>query len=138
MTVYVADGTTISRSNSNSPLTYTAFPQVISIGPVGKARSLIDVTNLSSTAREYKKAIVDGQEIQVVMQYDPDNTVQANLRTDCDSENAVGFRITFPDSPAQTCTFNAQVMNWELAGIEIDNVITLTVTMKPTGALTFS
>lgn len=138
MTRYVADGATIARSNADSPLTYTAIPQVVSITPVGSNRGLIDVTNLSSPAREYKKAIKDGQEIQLRMQYDPDDTVQASLRTDLDSEDARGFRITLTDSPAQTITFNAMVTNWSITDVEIDQVLMLDVTLKPTGALTFA
>lgn len=138
MTTYVADGTTIGRSNSDSPLTYTSIPQLTSIGTVGSERGLIDVTNLSSTAREYKKAIKDGQEIQLVAQYDPDDATHAALRTDVDAETAVGFKVTFPDSPAQTVTFNAQVLSWVVTNIEIDNVLQLQVTLKPTGTLTFS
>jgi hypothetical protein len=138
MAVYVADGTTIARSNENSPLTYTNFPQVVSIGTVGQDRGLIDITNLSSTAREYKKAIKDGQEIEVVMQYDPDDTTQAALKTDKDSEDARSYRVTLSDSPAQTITFNALVTNWSITDIAIDNVLGLRCVLKPTGDLTFA
>jgi hypothetical protein len=138
MAVYVADGTTIARSNANSPLTYTNFPQVVSIGTVGQDRGLIDITNLSSTAREYKKAIKDGQEIEVVMQYDPDDTTQAALKTDNNSENARSYRVTLSDSPAQTITFNALVTNWSIVDIAIDNVLGLRCVLKPTGDLSFS
>lgn len=138
MTTYVADGTTIGRSNEDSPLTYTTIGQVTSITPVGQNRSLIDVTNLASSAREYKKAIKDGQEINLTIQYDPDDTGHANLRTDLNAETARGYRITFTDSPAQTITFNALVTNWSITNVSIDQVLTLEVTMKPTGDLTFA
>lgn len=138
MATYVADGTTIARQNDASPQVYVTIPQVTSIGTVGSARSLIDVTNLSSTAREYKKAIKDGQEISIVAQYDPDDATHASLRTDVDSEDARSFRVTFTDSPAQAVTFNAQVMSWTVTNIEIDNVLQLEVVLKPTGALVFS
>ena len=138
MSTYVADGTTIARSNSDSPLTYTNIPQVTSIGSVGTDRGLIDVTNLASTRREYKKAIPDGLEIQIVAQYDPDHATHTALRTDRDSEDAVGFKVTFPDSPATTVTFDAQVTNWTVTSIEIDNVLQLNVTLKPTGAETWA
>lgn len=138
MTTYVADGTTIGRSNEDSPLTYTTINQVTSITPVGQNRSLIDVTNLSSTAREYKKAIKDGQEINLTIQYDPDDTGHSNLRTDMNSETARSYRVTFTDSPAQTVTFDALVTNWSITNVAIDQVLTLEVTLKPTGDLTFA
>lgn len=138
MSVYVADGTTFARSNADSPETFTAIAQVTSIGTVGSDRGLIDVTNLSSSAREYKKAIKDGQEIQLVIQYDPDDTGHAALRTDNDAETSRNYRVTFTDSPAQTVTFAALVTNWQVTNIEIDQVLTLNVTLKPTGDLTFA
>lgn len=138
MATYVADGTTIARGDGASPEAFTTIPQVTNIGTVGQDRGLIDVTNLSSTAREYKKAIKDGQEIALVMQYDPDDTVHSGLRTDNDAETARNYRVTFTDSPAQTVTFAALVTNWSVTNIEIDNVLQLNVTLKPTGDLTFA
>jgi len=138
MATYVADGALFSRGNGDSPLTYTAIAQVTSIGSVGSSRGLIDVTNLSSTSREYKMAIKDGQELQLEIQYDPDDTGHSGLRTD--SLNAVtqDFRVTMTDSPAQTISFQGLVTNWTLGNITIDNVVTLSVTIKPTGDLTYA
>lgn len=138
MTVYTTQGTTIARGDGGSPEAFSAIPQVTSINPVGQSRGLIDVTNLSSDAREYKKALEDGQEIQLVIQYDPDDTGHAGLRTDMKSEDARNFRITLTDSPAQTISFAAQVTNWSLGEISPDGVYTLNVTLKPTGDLTFA
>lgn len=138
MTRYVADGTIIARENDSSPATYDTIPQVRRIGTVGQSRGLIDITNLASAAREYKKAIKDGQEIQILAQYDPDDTIHAGLRADNDAETARNFRVTLTDSPAQTITFAALVTAWSIVDIEIDNVLGLEVTLKPTGDLTFA
>lgn len=136
MTRYVADGTTIGRGDGASPEVFTTIPQVTSISALGSDRGLIDVTNLSSAAREYKKAIVDGQEIQITGQYDPDDATHTSLRGDVDSEDTVNFKVTLTDSPAQTWDFAAQVTNFTLSGIEIDNVLMFTATLKPSGAIT--
>lgn len=138
MATYVADGTIIARGDGASPEVFTAIAQVTEIGTIGQDRGLIDVTNLSSTAREYKKAIKDGQEIQLVIQYDPDDTGHAALRTDNDAETAVNFRVTMTDSPSQVIDFAGLVTNWSVSNIVIDNVYTLNVTIKPTGDLTFT
>lgn len=138
MATYVADGTTISRQNDDSPQTYDDIPQVTSIGTVGQERGLIDVSNLSSTAREYKKALKDGLEVQLVIQYDPDNAIHSGLRTDANAETARSFKVTFTDSPAQTATFNALVTRWVVSNIAIDSVIQLEVTLKPTGDITWA
>jgi hypothetical protein len=138
MTRYVADGTKIARGDGASPEVFTDVPQVTSITPVGQERSLIDVTNLDSAAREYMKAIKDGQEINIEAQYDPDNAVHSGLRTDLNAETSRNFRVTFTDSPAQTVSFAGMVTNWSIVDISIDNVLTLNVTIKPTGDLTFA
>lgn len=138
MATYVADGTVIKRSDGDSPANWTTIPQVTSIGTVGQDRGLIDVTNLASSAREYKKAIADGQELALVLQYDPDDTTHAALRTDLTGETAVEFQITLTDPSPQVISFFALVTNWTITNVEIDNVLTLNVTLKPTGDLSFN
>ena len=101
MTVIVADGTTFARGDGGSPEVFTTIAQVESIGSVGQERSLIDVTNLSSTAREYKKAIKDGQEIELMIQYDPGETGHADLRADNDSADARNYRIHQYGAPTE-------------------------------------
>jgi len=139
MAVYVADGTIIARGDAASPEVFTAIAQVASIGTVGSDRGLIDVTNLSSAAREYKKAIVDGQEIQLSCQWDPANAIHVLLQeTDVDAETSVNFKITFADTSTTIVTFAAMVTNASVTNVEIDNVLMLNVTLKPTGALTWT
>ena len=138
MATYVASGTVFARGNGASPEVFTAIAQVTDIGTVGQDSGLIDVSNLSSTAREYKKALKDGQQIQLVIQYDPDDTGHAALKTDNDAETSRNYRVTFTDSPAQTITFAALVTNWSISNIVVDSVLTLNVTLKPTGDLTIA
>lgn len=138
MTTYVADGTTLARINDASPAVYQSVPQLRTIGSVGQERGLIDVSNLSSTAREYQKALKDGLEIQAVAFYDPDNTIHQSIRSDVDVDTARSWKVTFPDSPAQTATFNAIVTRAVVTGIEIDTPLTLEFTLKPTGDITWA
>lgn len=133
-----ADGTTIARQNDNSPQTYDPIVQVVSIGTVGQTRGLLDTTNLASTSREYLKTIPDGDEIEFLMQYDPDDTTHAALRADVAQAAARSFRISLPNSPAETITFNAQVLAFGITNIEIDNVLGYRCVLKPTGDLTFA
>ena len=138
MATYVADGTTFARGDSASPEVFTAIAQLTSIGAIGSDRSLIDVTNLSSTAREYKKAIKDGQEIELVGQYDPDDTGHTGLRADVAAEVARNYKVTLVDSPAQTITFAGLAMNFTITDVGIDQVLGFRCTIKPTGDLTFA
>jgi predicted secreted protein len=126
-----------TTGSPGSPDTYTAFC-VNSIDPVGSARSLIDVTTLCSTAREYRLALQDGQEINVEAFYDPTDTVQAALRTALEAGTILGFKIILTDeSPATEISFLGLVMAWNI-GASIDNVYPLRVTIKPTGPISFA
>lgn len=137
MTTFDTQGTVVARGDGASPEVFTPVPQVTSINPVGFARSLIDVTNLSSTSREYNVAIKDGQEITLECQYDPKDAQQEGLRTDGETGALRNMQITLTDSPATVVTFPCRVTGWEF-GTPIDDVYPLTVTLKPTGDLVFA
>jgi len=138
MAYFNAQGTTIARGDGASPEVYTIIPQLTSINPIGQSRGLIDVTNLSSPAREYMKALEDGDEISVTAQYDPGDTVHAALRGDMAAELPRNFRITLTDSPPTTVTFSAHVTQWQIGDVAVDSVYSLNMTLKPTGALVFA
>jgi hypothetical protein len=138
MTTYNSQGVTIGRGDAASPEVFTTIAQVTSISGSGQSRGLIDVTNLASAAREYKKALQDGQEINLVIQYDPDDTTHSGLRTDFGAETSRNFKITLTDSPAQTISFAGMVTNWTLQEISVDTTLMLNVTIKPTGDLTYA
>lgn len=134
MATFLANGTTVARQNDASPQAYVAVTQVTVIGDVGEERGLIDVTNLSSTLREWKKAIPDGLELQCSAQWDEGDATQVSIRdTDLDADTARSWQVTFPDSPATTATFNALVTRAVIANAEIDNVLQFQWTLKPTG-----
>lgn len=135
MTVYNAQGTTIARQNDDSPQTYDAISQVIAIGSVGKERSLRDVTNLSSTLREYKKNLPDGVALDVRIQYDPGNAIHALLRDDIDSDVARSFQVTLTNSPAETWTFDGLVTGTILPDLEVDGDLLMALSIKPTGSM---
>lgn len=117
---------------------------VNSIDPIGFARTLIDVTTLCSTAREYRLALTDGQEINIEAFYDPSDAVQRQLRTALINGDEVHVRIVLSDghgfgaSPTgTTITFTALVMNWS-TGAAVDGVYPLRVTLKPITQVTIT
>jgi hypothetical protein len=138
MPTYLADGTVFSRGDSASPEVFTPIAQVQAIGTIGQTRPLINVSNLSSTGTEWKKGLADGEEITLAIQYDPDDTGHGGLRADLAANTTRNFRVTFTDSPAQTVTFAGLVTGWVNDGIEVDGVLMLQVTIKPSGDLTYA
>ena len=139
MATFLANGSLISRVNDASPVAYIAITQIATIGIVGEERGLIDVTNLASTLREYKKAIADGVELQCRAQWTDADAAQVLIRdTDLAADTARSWRVTFTDSPATTATFNALVTRSAISDAEIDNVLMLEFTLKPTGTFVWA
>ena len=128
-------GALFKRGDGSSPESFTTISQLVNIGEVGVERSLIDVTNLASTIREYKGAIPDGAEIDLDFQYDSDDAQQTGLKTDLDANTVRNFTITIQDSPIALFSFAGLVTSWKIAN-PIDNVVPLTVRVKITGSLT--
>lgn len=135
---FVTEGTVLRRGDGASPEVFTAVPNITSIDPVGTQRGLIDVTNLSSSLREYKTALPDGQEINIEGQFDPGEAQHTGIRDDAQTANLVrNFEIELQTSPVLTISFGALVTNWS-TGAPIDNVYPFRATLKPTGSITYS
>jgi hypothetical protein len=135
MATYETAGTALYRvvSGVENPV-----PNITSIDPIGQARSLIDVTTLSSSSREYRLALKDGQEINCEGFYDPGDLQQAGLKSDLDNGTRRDFVVKLTDdSPATQASFTALVMNWSI-GAPLDNVYPLRFTLKPTGDITIA
>lgn len=130
-----SQGMTISVDNADSPLTYTAIAEVKGIDGPGGQTAEIDVTDLSSTAKEFVLGLQDEGDITLDMNYIPGNTQHALLRTLRGSGAERNYRISFTDSPATTWTFGARVKGFSISNA-VDNVTGLSVTLRVTGSIT--
>lgn len=133
MSIYLSTGVTFARGDAASPEVFTALAQVLSIGAIDLQRPEIRTTNLGSTFASFVRGIKEGQPFDVVLQYDPDDSNHAQLRTDLDGSSSVNYRITLTDSPAQTWTIPAIVTGFRVDEQTEDAVSTATVTLRPTG-----
>ncbi len=129
-------GMTFARWNASaSPPAYVVIGQIVNMRGLGKSRALIDTTNLASTAREFKKAIVEGKEFTIEVQYDPADAMVAAIigaSGDLESAPAVNHQVTFTDSPAETWTGALLAIDVNI-DIDIDNVAMASMAFKPTG-----
>ena len=131
-----AQGITIARGTGTGPVTYTTIPEVKSFSGPGGSATVIDVTDLSSTAKEKRMGLADEGQLQLTINYIPDNTVHMALRGDRASRAKVPFRITFTDAtPATTWSFDAFVTGFSVSGA-VDGVVEAQVTLEITGAIT--
>ena len=99
-TAITAQGITIARFGTT---TFETIPNVVSFqGPGGQA-SVIDVTNLASTAKEKRVGLRDEGQLSLSLHFNPDDTVHQGLRTDRANRTRRQFKITFTDTtPAAT------------------------------------
>lgn len=137
MATIQTQGTTIGIGDGASSETFNTIGEVLNIaGPSGSAPE-IDITNLSSTAREFSMGLPDEGNISLTCNWDPDDTYQLQARTARNAQTLTNFKITCTDTPATTITFAAYVTEWSL-NFDIDNVGKLTIGLRLTGAATFA
>ena len=131
-----AQGTTIAVGSAGSPDALVTIPEVINIsGPDGQA-TLIDITNLSSTGKEYLIGLKDEGQVQLDISYVPDNAVHMVLRAAFSNRTLLPYRITFTDTvPATYWHFSAYVMGFSVSA-GLDQALKATCTLKITGAIT--
>lgn len=132
-----SQGMTISVSDGASPEVYTAISESSDItGPDGSAGE-IDVTDLSSTAKEFKRGLTDNGSVSVTMMFIPANTQHAQLRSDFNSatEVARNYRLTFTDSPNTLWTFNAYVSTLSITN-SLDSTTTASLGLRIKGGIT--
>lgn len=130
-----SQGVTIAVG-AGSPDVPVTIPDVVSInGPSGSA-TVIDASDLSSTAREKVMGLMDEGQVTLEAHYLPDNAVHEFLRAMRAAKALGSFRITFTDSaPATTFTFNAYVTGFAVAA-GVDQLVNVSITLEISGSVT--
>lgn len=131
-----AQGTLIKIGDGASPEVFNTIPEVKTFTGPGGAASVIDVTDLSSLAKEKRMGLADEGQLSFVINYIPDNTYHAALRAARASREETNFKMVFTDaSPSTTWSFAAFVTGFAVSGA-VDGVIEANVTLEITGAIT--
>ncbi len=131
-----SQGMTIGISNTtDSPGEYDLITEVSELsGPGGQAAE-IDVTDLSSTAKEFRMGLQDEGQLTMSLNWIPTNTQHAELRTQRTNGTLTYFELTFTDSPVTKWRFSAFVLGLELSN-SVDDVTKASVTLRISGAIT--
>lgn len=95
--------------------------------------SEIDVTDLKSTAKEYRLGLRDFGNFSMEINRDGDDPGQAGLAALYGNGNVGVFQLTLPNG--DTYDFNALVKSFPIAG-SVDQVVTGTVQLRVTGDVT--
>ena len=113
-----SQGMTLGRGDAASPEVFTTIPEATNFSGPGGSAAVIDVTDLSSTAKEKRMGLNDEGQLSFTINYIPANTVHAGLRADRTARTLRVFRLTFTDSPNTLWTFSAYV-----TGFAVDNAV---------------
>ena len=133
----VSQGMTIGIGDGASPEVYTTINEINTISGPGGSASEIDVTDLNSTAKEFRLGLSDSGTITLALNYIPANVQHALLRSRWVDGVITNFRITFTDSPNTLWTFAAFVQELSVEN-GVDAVTTGSVTLRVSGSITES
>src|SRR5262245_3950652 len=78
----LTQGTLLKRGDGGSPEVFTTVPDVTALSGPDATKSEIEVTDLSSTAKEFKGGLADFGRLTVELNYIPGNPVHAAMRND--------------------------------------------------------
>jgi predicted secreted protein len=133
-----AQGMEVKIGNGASPEVFTAIPEIKTFsGPSGSA-AVIDVTDLSSAAKEKRMGLADEGQLSFTINYIPSDTQHIALRAARAARTETNFKMVFTDdSPSTTWSFSAFVTGFAVSGA-VDNVVEANVTLEITGAITES
>ena len=134
-----SQGCTISKGDGASPQVLTAIGQVISIaGPSGTTGE-IDVTNLSSSAKEFIPSLPDNGDVTLEIVFDHATTANqhASLWTDFAAQTTGYYQIALTDSPQTKLSFSAFPNAYPIS-IGVDDKIGASVGLRITGSVTIS
>lgn len=135
-TAISAQGTTFSidTASSGGP-TYTAIGNIKTFSGFDGASSEIDVTNLSSSAKEYRLGLEDNGQFSIELDRDFSDAGQTALLSARDSQVGKSFKLVL--SNGENAIFTGFVKKFSLAG-GVDQVVKGSADIRISGAVTWA
>lgn len=128
---------TLLKLGAGSPLVYTTIAEINSFSGPGGSASVIDVTDLSSPAKEKIAGLNDNGQLSFECNLVPSNTQHAALREAKENGTKINLKLIFTDTAATEWTFTAIVTGFSVSGA-VDGVIKASVTLEISGDITES
>ena len=131
-----AQGVTLSYS-VGSPTSFTGISNVTSFDGPGGSASVIDVTNLSSTAKEKLMGLPDEGQFSVDINLDPDDASHIALRQARAARTRTEFKLTLTDATPATATFWGYVLGFKVQGA-VDQAVKVSITIEIDGPVVWA
>jgi hypothetical protein len=133
-TAISAQGTTISIENLTPGTADTVIENVVSFTGFDGEAGEIDITNLSSTAKEKLSGLKDFGNFSMEWHPDYSATGQNLVRANSGTGIAVAFQLDLPDNTV--ITFNGSVKNADSVNGAVDAALTGSVSIAISGDIT--
>lgn len=131
-----SQGITVKYS-VGSPTTFASIANVTGFSGPGGSASVIDVTNLSSTAKEKLMGLPDEGQFTIDINLDPDDASHVALRGARAARTRTEFQITFTDSTPATATFFGYVLGFAVSAA-VDQAVKVSMTIEIDGAVAWA
>lgn len=132
-----SQGVTLAISYGESPTSFSTIANVIDFSGPGGQASVIDITNLASTAREKRMGLPDEGQVTFNVNLDPDASTHQLLRDARKNRVKSEFRITLTDSTPTTMTFFGYVLGFVVSG-GVDDVVKSAITVEIDGPVAWA
>jgi predicted secreted protein len=132
-----SQGITIQISVGASPSSFVTIANVTSFKGPGGSASVIDVSNLSSVAKEKLMGLPDEGQFSLDLNYDPDAASHQALRTARAARTPCEFKINFTDVSPSTAVFSGYVLGFEIGG-SVDQQVKASITIEVDGAIAWN
>lgn len=130
-------GATFSLHNGTS---LVELEEVFSITPPNPQSAQVEATHYKSSGRtrEYITGLIDLGEGTIEMNYVPGSPSDVLLRAAVAAGNARDYKIVIPDSPSNWQAIGKCIVTGYERSLPVDDRMTVTVTVRFTGAATES
>lgn len=131
-----SQGITLQYS-SGSPTSFSTIANVVGFSGPGGSASVIDTTNLSSTAKEKLMGLPDEGQFTLDLNFDPDSASHQALRAARAARTRTEFKINFTDTTPTTAIFWGYVLGFQVTGA-VDQQVKVSVTIEIDGAVAWA
>jgi hypothetical protein len=128
---------TILKATIGSSL--TALAQVLSIDGPSMEQGTRETTHLGTVSwKTFAGTISDGGEISATILFDPADSTHAAMITAITTTVAFVWNLIFADTGAGTFSFSGILTKFATTGMEVEANLEAQITIKITGAVTFT
>lgn len=117
---------------------FTDVAQCVGITPPSMTMGSTETTHLLSSWREYMANIPDGGEVAVSIEYDPSGATHQQLFTSFTTGITEAWKVVFADAGNAEVSFSGFITNFEWDETQVDGVVTASITIKITGAVSIT